>query len=62
MVAFLCVLPLSRTVQAIDITTIVGGLNGAYGSDYVVSLNQAFFVERYAGNIIALIWQTIATA
>ncbi len=49
--SLLCVFPLSRTVQAIDITTIVGGLNGAYGSDYVISLNQAFFVERYAGNI-----------
>lgn len=49
--ALLCVLPLSRTVQAVSTTTIVGGLNGAYGSDYVVSLNRAFFVERYAGNI-----------
>lgn len=49
--ASLCIFLLNGVVQAQDVTPIVTDLDGAYGSDYVISRNQAFFVERYAGNI-----------
>ncbi len=44
-------LSVNKTTHAGEITTLVDGLNGAYGSDYSITSNRAFFVERYAGKI-----------
>lgn len=47
----LCVLSANNLVHALNLNTILEGLNGAYGSDYVMTNNRAYFVERYVGKI-----------
>ena len=50
-ILLVCVLLASGTTEAAETTTIVSGLTGAQGSDYLITRNQSFFVERYAGKI-----------
>jgi hypothetical protein len=50
-ILLISVLLVGPTARAAETTTIVTNLSGARGSDYLLSRNQSFFVERYAGSI-----------